>query len=41
MAYVLSDEALEEICESSEGLCGGDCDHCEAFWANYEYHNGD
>ena len=41
MAYVLSDEQLERLCERSEGLCGYDCIRCEAFAANRRYHEND
>ena len=40
MAYTLTDEQLDRICERSEGLCGCNCQKCEAFWANYRYNNG-
>ena len=40
MAYVLTDEQLDRICERSEGLCGCDCIRCEAFAANWRYNNG-
>lgn len=39
MAYVLNDEQLERICESSPN-CGCNCLKCEAFAANYRYNNG-
>ena len=39
MAYVLTDEQLERICESSPN-CGCNCIKCEAFAANWRYHNG-
>lgn len=39
MAYVLTDEQLERICESSPN-CGCNCLKCEAFAANYRYNNG-
>lgn len=35
---VLSDSQLDAMCERSEGLCGCDCIHCEAFAANQRYH---
>jgi len=41
MAYVLSDEQLERICERSEDFCGCDCIRCEAFAANRRYHDED
>ena len=41
MAFVLTDEQLERICERSENLCGLNCMKCEAFAANMRYHNGD
>lgn len=40
MAYVLTDEQLDRICERSEGLCGNNCAKCEAFAANWRYNNG-
>ena len=39
MAYVLTDEQLERICESSPN-CGCKCYNCEAFAANWRYNNG-
>lgn len=39
MAYIISDSELERICERSEQTCNCDCYHCEAYWANYKYHN--
>ena len=39
MAYIISDEELDRICERSEQTCGCDCKNCEAFWANYRYNN--
>lgn len=41
MAFVLSDEQLERICERSERFCGLNCIKCQAFAANMRYHNGD
>lgn len=41
MAFILSDEQLERICERSEGLCGLNCRQCEAFQANLLYHKND
>ncbi len=38
MAYVLTDEQLERICERS--VCSCNCIKCEAFAANWRYHNG-
>lgn len=40
MAYVLTDEQLDRICERSSGLCGNNCTKCEAFAANWRYNNG-
>lgn len=40
MAYVLTDEQLDRICERSVGLCGNNCAKCEAFAANWRYNNG-
>jgi hypothetical protein len=40
MAYVLTDEQLDRICERSAGLCGNNCMKCEAFAANWRYNNG-
>ena len=40
MAYVLTDEQLERICESSPN-CGCICMKCAAFAANRRFHNGD
>lgn len=40
MAYVLTDEQLERICERSGDFCGCHCITCEAFAANQRYHNG-
>ena len=40
MAYVLTDEQLDRICERSAGLCGCKCYNCEAFAANWRYNNG-
>lgn len=31
----MTEEQLERICERSEGLCGCDCAHCEAFAEYY------
>jgi len=39
MAFILSDEQLERICERSPE-CGCNCIKCEAFAANWRYHNG-
>lgn len=39
MAYVLTDEQLDRICESSPN-CGCNCQRCEAFAANWRYNNG-
>lgn len=39
MAYVLTDEQLDRICESSPN-CGCRCYNCEAFAANWRYNNG-
>ena len=41
MAFVLTDEQLERICERSEKFCGLNCIKCEAFAANMRYHNGE
>jgi hypothetical protein len=40
MAYVLTDEQLERVCERSAGLCGNNCVRCEAFQANIRYNEG-
>ena len=40
MAYVLTDEQLDRICERSAGMCGDNCIKCEAFAANWRYNNG-
>ncbi|MBO7731851.1 MAG: hypothetical protein J6S67_04845 [Methanobrevibacter sp.] len=41
MAYVLTDEQLDAICNRSADFCGLKCIKCEAFAANMRYHNGD
>jgi len=38
MAYVLTDEQFERICERSAGLCDCNCIKCDAFAANMRYH---
>ena len=40
MAYILTDEQLERICERSPE-CGCNSVKCEAFAANMRFHNGD
>lgn len=41
MAFLLTDEQLERICERSEKFCGLNCMKCDAYAANIRYHNGD
>jgi len=40
MAFILTDEQLERICERSPE-CGCNCMKCEAMAANRRWHNGD
>lgn len=39
MAFILTDEQLDRICERSPE-CGCNCGKCEAMAANMRYHNG-
>lgn len=41
MAFLLTDEQLDRICQASERFCGLNCIKCEAFAANMRYHNGE
>ena len=40
MAYLLTDEQLERICDNSPD-CGCDCIRCAAFASNMKYHRND